>query len=270
MTDKKAILSALGTCRSEIGRRIRSAQKSSENEVFAIGQCINNIVEQTKELVGNLDAHRRLHAEGRAQTSAMIKELMASVHQQDEWVQRAMSQSSAILRAGQDVQSTASATRLLSLNARVEASRLGEQGSSFSVIADEMRQLSHAVQQTNSAIAMMARDLERLLPQISEQNRTIHARFEQFAHHVEGQLDSLNADEFNSDNSPVIERIMDLAYTALSHLSFQDPMSQSLARIDNSLQWLRDRVEGKEEEPASTPDAENGENHASPGEVMIF
>ena len=209
----------------------------------------------------------------------MIKEMVSAVNRQEEAVQKAMTQSSAILRAGHDVQAMASATRLLSLNARVEASRLGDQGSSFSVIADEMRQLSHAVQQTNSAVARMAKELERLLPQISEQTRSIHGQFERFSRHVEVQLQGLRGRTDSGDETePVVNEIVAAAQEALSHLAFQDPMVQSLGRIQRSVDVLESRVLSQDELPvapaasADTPRAAEPEPQVDieAGDVMLF
>lgn len=278
----KAILRGLETefaqCRAEIDQRLQAARTSSETEVMAIGEAINLIVERAKAYVERIDEQLRLQAAGEQQTSAMVKEMVASVHAQEETVERAMAQSSAILRAGRDVQAMASATRLLSLNARVEASRLGDQGSSFSVIADEMRQLSHAVQQTNSSVASMAKELERLLPMISQQTRAFQAQFEEFNRHVELQLHTLRADERDSgQDSPVVEQIMDAAYEALSHLAFQDPMIQSLDRIQTSLDRVQrhfDRCgQGEIAADPMPPPAEAAEaeaNDCEAGEVLLF
>ena len=269
---------AFDACRTDITARINQAKSSSEAEVVAIGDSINKIVDLAKEYVAHVEDRMRRQAASEAQTAAMVKEMVAAVHRQDEAVEKATAQSSSILRAGKDVQAMASATRLLSLNARVEASRLGDQGSSFSVIADEMRQLSHAVQQTNGTVASMAKELERTLPQISEQARIIHAQFEKFTKHVEIQLKGKEEDS-QGESGKVVERIMEMAYEALSHLAFQDPMVQSLHRIHTSLdrvQPLVDSLDGSEESTAAARAAVEAaapveeEVDVEAGEVMLF
>ena len=271
--DRRRITQTLQACREEIGQRIDSARSSSEKEVIAIGECINAIVDRTRSYVADIEQQHRSHAQSEIETKLMVKEMVASVERQESSVRRAMAQSSSILKAGRDVQAMASATRLLSLNARVEASRLGIQGSSFSVIADEMRQLSHAVQQTNSSVSNMAKELQRLLPAIAEQNRSIHEQFERFYGHIEARLQNVEGDR-NDGKNPVLEEIMKMAYEALSHLAFQDPMAQSLQRIHDSLDRLAVEIERPtgDDSPAPAPDqpTESGEPDLEAGEMMLF
>lgn len=277
--DIEGLRTAFANCRADISRRVQDARSTSEQEVLAIGTSINKIVERAKTYVNQVSEQLKHQVEREAETTAMIKDMSAAVHKQEDTVQRAMAQSSAILRAGRDVQAMASATRLLSLNARVEASRLGDQGSSFSVIADEMRQLSHAVQQTNSSVASMAKELERLLPQISGQARSIHQQFEQLTKHVEMQLRHDLGESGNGQNNEILERIVSAAYEALSHLAFQDPMAQSLERIHDSLDaieaFLSDRPAAAPPRPptaAAPGESPTGQqaNAAEAGDVMLF
>ena len=262
------------SCREDIGRRVADARASSEDAVVAIGHCINGIVDEAKTYVAEIERQRKIREECEAQTQSMVQDMVASVQRQEETVEHAMAQSSAILRAGRDVQAMASATRLLSLNARVEASRLGDQGSSFSVIADEMRQLSLAVQKTNTEVSGMAKELERLLPQIGEQIKDMHRQFEEFAEHVEKRLNVGGSDAEPSDGGPVVERIVAAAYRALSHLAFQDPMIQSLEQIHGSLDRVETHIkhltsDDVDVELPPEPPADEGDTMSS-GEMMLF
>ena len=233
---RDALKAAFVDCRSEVARRITQARATTEQEAQAVQSAIQQIVDTTKGHESRLEDARQTQGKQDTTANALIAEMNGAVHKQDDTVEQAISQSAAILRAGRDVQAMASATRLLSLNARVEASRLGDQGSSFSVIADEMRQLSHAVQQSNSAIALMAKELERILPQISEHTRSIHQLFEKFTRHVEEQRKDGEADvEAQMED---VSKIRTAVTDAEAHLEFPSSMADSLERIDESLERL--------------------------------
>ena len=49
---------AFRDCRSEISERIASARQTSEQEVMAIGDCVNTIVERAKAYVAEIDCQR--------------------------------------------------------------------------------------------------------------------------------------------------------------------------------------------------------------------
>ena len=265
-------------CRSEIARRVSSARTTSEHEVLAIGDCVNSIVQEAKTLVADVERQLRSQADNETKTTALVNDMKASIQKQEAFVAKAMAQSAAILRAGRDVQAMASATRLLSLNARVEASRLGDQGSSFSVIADEMRELSHAVQQTNGSVAAMAKELERLLPEINAQTNAIQDGFVSFAKHVDARMQGIQSEQDRSaEHGPVIDKIVEFAYSALSHLAFQDPMAQSLEHIHDSLdklQWKIDAIDGTSAAAGPPPKVAPVETENAPdieaGELLLF
>ncbi len=284
----EALQQTFARCSDDIEERIRAIRRSTESEVLAIGQCVQTIVEEAKAYVAHIDERQRARANSESLAAAMVKEMVSAVQKQEETVEKAIAQSSAILRAGRDVQAMASATRLLSLNARVEASRLGDQGSSFSVIADEMRQLSVSVKQTNTEVATMAKELQHLLPSISEQVRAMHQQFKRFAAHVDQQISlDRRGDDDPIDGHSVVERIMTSAYDALSHLAFQDPMAQSLELVNRSMAELgahidhlspQDGAVPSKEAPASGADrsaATTGspggeESGIEAGEVLLF
>lgn len=270
----RSLRAAFASCRAEVARRVQSAKEASEREVLAIGTSVSRIVERAKSFAADINRQRQLQMQRRNRMTTLMIEVRAHIQKQEVIINEALAQSSAILQAGRDVQAMASATRLLSLNARVEASRLGEQGTSFSVIADEMRQLSLSVQRANSAVAKQATELARLLPVINEQSDQIQTGFDEMSRLVEAH-EGQASDPESLEITHFVEQIVEEGHVALSHLTFQDPMVQSLERIHTNLETVQAQIDGFNDPsvpPPTKPAAAlpAGENDVPGGELVLF
>lgn len=274
-----AIVAEVERCRQQVIDRVRHARDLSERGVIAAGSAIQGIVEQSKsamaEAAGSMEAAGRNDDHLRSQ----VAELRSYLVEQDRTVERALGRTSDIAKAGAAIKAMAAASRLLALNARVEAARLdGENRVAFGVIADEMRELSNGVEATNRSIAKLATELLEVLPQIRDQAQQMQTYFDKFHQEIQARAETMN-ETFTSSitrNEAYAERIRKLAYDGLSHLAFQDPMIQSLQRIEKTMLGLEsvigERIGGK------VPDAKSAAEVFVPtvteeppaGDVMLF
>src|SRR5436853_634078 len=77
-----------------------------------------------------------------------------------------------ITQAAREIERLNAAARVLSINARIEASRW--HGSSvFTTIASEMQQLSKAIAGANKTVCDLANAMENAVPQLVRQNQTL-------------------------------------------------------------------------------------------------
>lgn len=251
-----AIVAEVERCRQQVIDRVRQARDLSEKGVIAAGSAIQGIVEQSKsamaEAAGSMQAGRNDD-----HLRSQVAELRSYLVEQDRTVERALGRTSDIAKAGAAIKAMAAASRLLALNARVEAARLdGENRVAFGVIADEMRELSNGVEATNRSIAKLATELLEVLPRIRDQAQQMQSYFDKFHQEIQARAETMDQTFANSlsRNEAYAERIRKLAYDGLSHLAFQDPMIQSLQRIEKTMLGLEavigERIGGT---PSGTP-----------------
>jgi methyl-accepting chemotaxis protein len=132
-------------------------------------------------------------------------------------------------------------SNILSLNARIEAARAGAQGSAFQVVAGEMNRLSQQVAKANAEVLDLAERLGELLPAVASSALLARRETERLgettvrqglaAQHALGELQA-DVGKAIADSERSVDDVLRLSQAALSHLQFQDVVSQSLRSID--------------------------------------
>jgi len=142
---------------------------------------------------------------------------------------------------GQQIEKIASTTRMLSLNARIEAQRIGNAGAVFRVVADEIKSLANesgelsrairealAVQsaslaQTSTAVAKLASsDLDHAVTSNKKLDETI------------AKLAAMSARSLD-----IFARVQAETASALQALQFEDMLTQLLQSISDKLEIVR-------------------------------
>lgn len=239
------ILQEIERCRAAVSDRVRAARELSEKGVMAAGAAIQAIVEHSKAAMADSAETMKGLRQNDSSLASQVAELRSYLIEQDKTVERALGRTSDIAKAGAAIKAMAAASRLLALNARVEAARLeGENRVAFGVIADEMRELSNGVEAANRSIAALARELLEVLPQIRDQAQQMQSYFDKFHSEMESREVEMSSTFSNSmaRNEASADQIRKLAYDGLSHLAFQDPMGQGLERISAAMKELHQAV----------------------------
>jgi methyl-accepting chemotaxis protein len=235
------IETTLSECKERVHEQIQFAQNMSEKEIMAIGESVQNIVNHTRQYI---DESKDVVVKNLADQSLSLSDYLTYTKQateiQGDTVKEALALSDNITHAGLAVDKLANQARLLALNAKIEAARLGSAGSAFGVITEEMNHLSMEIAKTNRMIAESTQAIQACLPMLAEQGTTQMMRVEEFSQTMQAFKDGIeNAiSTTNHASDSHITQILNLAYEALSHLQFQDPMIQSVQKIDVLVQDL--------------------------------
>ncbi|WP_437881398.1 methyl-accepting chemotaxis protein [Pseudomonas sp. LRF_L74] len=169
------------------------------------------IVTSAEQMIATEDATARLSQQGLEASTTVrdnsdagrsgLREVITCMHQLSqragasrELIERLNKRSEEIQRVTQVIQSIASQTNLLALNAAIEAARAGEHGRGFAVVADEVRGLAARTASATEEVGVMVHDIQQDTGQAVEQIRQLSADLDssvQQVVHAGEQLDGI-------------------------------------------------------------------------------
>lgn len=295
------IAAGLREFRSLLMVRLNEVNATTGREVLAAASSVAAIVERAtshvkrvKLLVEGLDgrggggvaaavAHQsevlRRYFES---TSRDIAHTEGTANRAQQHVQR-------ITKAASDTAHLASAARLLALNARIEAARVGGHGNCFSTIAGEMQHLAEQITQANEFIDGLASRLAADLPELANSARALRTSSEALTTDLSSataQVERETADLRDvislllSESDREMAELISTSHEALSHLQFQDVVAQGLLRLEaplHDMQVEQAKLLGVEDAIAELPSPQHREiggdkpvDQERAGEVLLF
>lgn len=140
---------------NDLSEEVKAKANLTKNFSYRMKTDITNSIDVVHELIGGLN--------GIAQTNQKSIELVGRLEKNAEEI-------GSITKLVGDI---AEQTKLLALNASIEAAQAGEHGAGFSVVANEVRKLSgesaEAVKNIGSLIGQMQQEVHNVVEQISNQ-----------------------------------------------------------------------------------------------------
>jgi methyl-accepting chemotaxis protein len=298
------VISSISTLRRRLVDRVERLNRMTNDEVASAGQLLNDVVERARRYVQeSQQALGRLEGNGEDSVGQLLssqskllrdhaREMSGRAAQQDERARQAAAAAKSIGDLAASIDRLAGEARLLAVNARIESARLGAHSAGFEVLASEMQRLSDEVAVANDRVAELAARLGDDLPWIAEHANDLRRTMESFTKVSANQLEEtersvthLRSEVLNLSRagSVAVEDILRDSRAALSHLQFQDVVSQELRAIDGRIRETQVEVaQALDADPATIaaiPQAdyvtlgaadENVPQVAQAGEVTLF
>lgn len=234
--------------------RVVSANTVTEKAVLATAECLRDVASRAERHVEHLrslrehtvaDSERSLGAVARRQidhVEAYQGDMRKLIDQQQSEARAALESLAVITEAASQIESLMKDSRVLAINAQIEASRYGERGRAFAVVATEMRSMADQIEHANTLVHDTTRTLMARLPRMAEQVATMSDRSGRFSTELEALVADItagaealehNVHDVLSTGDEVMSGVLSQTNQALSHLQFQDPVAQQLLIIDN-------------------------------------
>ncbi len=244
----------MASLRSFIRDRVLEVDRMAQREVVAAAQDVNTIYTSATTQIAELKSRLSNVSMGDSEsggTSAerqllAVERYVNDLERQISDLKNIASQSAGctaqIERATQQIQKLTTDAHMLSINARIEAARSTD-GSSrgFAVIAVEMKELSRAITTTSDSVKNLARTLGALLPQLDSGMSGLREHSKEFSGSLAVDIRDLakkaaaqkrQVETALAASDVTLGAIVQASQSALSHLQFQDVISQGLMRMD--------------------------------------
>jgi hemerythrin-like metal-binding protein len=166
----------------------------------------NATMEQVVENIGRLNTQVEAQTESVSQSSTAVEEMLAniesvtqtlvknaenveqlisasdigrrSLEEVSQDIQGIAKESEGLLEINALMQTIASQTNLLSMNAAIEAAHAGDSGKGFSVVADEIRKLAVSSSQQSKTISEVLKKIKASIDKISKSTEVVLAKFQ--------------------------------------------------------------------------------------------
>jgi methyl-accepting chemotaxis protein len=297
----RTLIASLSDFRTLMMQRINEVNSTTEREVLAAAASVAAVVSgataharRVNEMVVSIYGHDGGGvAAAVARQSAGLRRFFTSVSRdiarQESAAERAQHHLLRITKAASDTAHLASAARLLALNARIEAARVGGHGNCFSTIAGEMQHLAEEITKANEFIDSVATRMSKDLPEVAESARALKASSEELSQdltvatgeverEVEGMRDMIRRIIDQSEHE--MTALVTSSHAALSHMQFQDVIAQALLRLDPALYELQlrharelgvEELAGQVRAPQQTEiGGDKPVDQSNAGEIVLF
>ncbi len=238
--------------------------QSVNGEVISMGENIGLIagnVEGLSDSSGTMSTVSDTAASCMQEVMASSEKSVKAAEDISEQINMTNSSISKITEAVQFIQNIANQTQLLSLNASIEAARVGEAGKGFAVVADNIRQLSEQssegansikqlaeeiVNQSNKSVGL-ANEIRELIA--SEQKKVGEAQnsFTQLNQQIEssvGQIEGISAkaEMLDSSKASITGSVQDLSAISQENAASNEEVNANIQTMVESIHTVSNKT----------------------------
>lgn len=154
--------------------------KDLNNSVNSQASEVNTSSSAVEEMVANIKSVAQILEKNSVTVSNLTKEAETGRKKINEASQLSsviLERSASLLEASSIIQTIASQTNLLAMNAAIEAAHAGESGKGFSVVADEIRKLAEESNAQGKGITDQLRDLQEIINNVAKSTNDVNEQF---------------------------------------------------------------------------------------------
>ncbi len=217
---------------------------SQSTSVTESTEALSHIVASTKSVTGKLDDNGKSVNELKLTSEGGQREL----DQVTGNVGKILKESDGLLEASDLIQSIASQTNLLAMNAAIEAAHAGEFGRGFAVVADEIRKLAETSAQQSKRITSVLKEFRQSINDVSDSTARAQTEFtavRSITAKVEAQEENIRAAmaEQSQEGTRVLESVRDIERISTSVREHSSLMVSEVRDILGSVRSLADITE---------------------------
>jgi methyl-accepting chemotaxis protein len=265
-------------------------------QVFMQSDKVNSAASSMERIISGIDGlneHITIQAENVSQSSSAIEEMLANIqsvtqtlikntaninslansseagrvdlHKVSTDIQEIAQESEGLLQINSVMQTIASQTNLLAMNAAIEAAHAGESGKGFAVVSDEIRKLAENSGTQSKTISLVLKKIKTMIDTITKSTSIVLERFETIEKEVQTVLDQetqiRNAMEEQGEGSrQILDAVTQLnSVTGLVRKASADMTDESKEVLDqsNTLKLITGEIAGDMDEMTKSADEIN-------------
>lgn len=206
------------------------------NEMASSIHDVSNMAVSTSDTVQRANELSSASEKDAIQSKVTMDELFGELGDTSSLVQNLNNEASHISNIVQVIKGISEQTNLLALNAAIEAARAGEAGRGFSVVADEVRQLSKRTQDSTEQIESQIGTLLSGVSTASKQMDTLHANGIDAVQVVQKSSDAFVAIKAEMDK--ITEMATQIAVASQQQTKASDEINQRILAIKDDSETM--------------------------------
>jgi methyl-accepting chemotaxis protein len=269
LTDSRSYIDVM---HGQIGDSLLESEREVVSAIGQISLLIVNSSQQRESIALSVQSGKELTESTRAQVEknresiagieGQLQEQTNEVRSNVARIQGLANEVSALAPLIKMITAIAHQTKLLALNARIEAARAGDAGRGFAVVASEVKELALLTDKTaadiSNKIASVCKKVDKEMADAQNALRK-HESHEVMSHLI-GEVSEMQ--QHFSRNSELLLKVIagvDTNYSesvnhlsqALGHIQFQDVMRQRMGSVQEALVEMREHLQLLGERPES-------------------